>query len=177
MIKYTDILTNKDARDKALAIMEERINTATRGVAYYRNPKALLDKLIKTWKFEELLINTYPWLHYIGDDHDGLFEKSDPWNYADVTPDFVRDDGITLDLKVEFYHMSALIKFNKISSYHNANLILIFSIQDYLTYPENSGWYLLNKDTGYQHIEPVNSIKLDQIAKQIIEINNKTYID
>lgn len=170
-IYFEDILVNPKAKQEAIEIFRER--DAKRGTnrPSYNDPEKLLNKMIQTYLQEKEFLNIYPEFKFLGDDHDYIYDYNPESLKSEPLPDFIDNRGTTYDLKVNNYHMSAAHRFAKKSSYHNADGVLAFSIQDYQQYG-TSGFYTLMKHDNYESYELLpKSLRLSILAESFIKIN------
>ena len=171
-IYFNDILVNPKARQEAIEIFRERDSKRGTNRPSYNDPEKLLNKMIQTWLQEEAVVKTYDWLKILGDDHDYIYDYNPESLKSEPLPDFIDNVNDTCVLKVNNYHMSAAHRFAKKSSYHNADHVLAFSVQDYQQYG-TSGFYILDKTDDYESYTLLEKTpKLTYLAERFLEINN-----
>ena len=180
-IKFSEILTDEVKKEEALEILRIRnlySKTRKKESPYYDNEYALLDKMIKTWKIENELKDSFSFLSWCGDDHDYIYSYGE--NNFEKYPDFFfNDTKETLDLKVSYKSIGWFLEHTKFSHYHGADFILVFSVADYLEYKASgfNGWYILYKNNDYKldsntwnHQEFVRNKKFDKLAEKYMKM-------
>lgn len=180
-IKFSEILTDEVKKEEALEILRIRnlySKTRKKESPYYDNEYALLDKMIKTWKIENELKDSFSFLSWCDDDHDYIYSYGE--NSFEKYPDFFfNDTKETLDLKVSYKSIGWFLEHTKFSHYHGADFILVFSVADYLEYKASgfNGWYILYKNNDYKldsntwnHQEFVRNKKFDKLAEKYMKI-------
>ncbi len=162
----------------AIKTLDERIkHSKKKQRGPYSDPYNKLMKLIRTWLQEQEVLEAFENWHFVENDHDFLFDNTE-FLGANSRPDFVRDDGLTIDLKV--YEKSVdEIRFNNefIKSCHGADLILLFSKADWLA--GLSGFCVLKKTQCYAIPEYLSSndadnARLEALGRDFMDIE-RTY--